>query len=236
MKLHVGTSGFSYDAWYGTFYPEDLAKREMLSYYSKHFDTCEIHNTFYRMPTPKLVEGWAKQVPETFSFALKASMRISHLKRLKGTGPAIKLFLKAHAALGQRTGPVLVALHPTTKKDVPLLEDFFERIPANVKLAMELSHPTWHSDDVYDVMKKRGAALVTVDDEEKAVGFERTAPFGYVRLRRVVYKRAELEAWAKKIADAGFTESAYVFFKHEDEATGPRLAERFLSVADVERE
>jgi uncharacterized protein YecE (DUF72 family) len=230
VHVRVGTSGFSYDSWYGSFYPEDLPKKEMLSYYAKHFDTCEIHNTFYKMPTPKLVEGWAKQVPATFSFALKASMKISHMRRLKGTGPAVKEFMKAHAMLGPSTGPVLVALHPGTKKDVKLLEDFCARIPANAKLAIELAHPTWHSDDVYTVLEKRGAALVAVDDEERTLVFEKTAPFGYVRLRRVDYKKKDLETWAKKIVDAGFEESPYVFFKHEDQATGPRLAERLLAI------
>jgi uncharacterized protein YecE (DUF72 family) len=234
VHVRVGTSGFSYDTWYGSFYPEDLPKNEMLSYYAKHFDACEIHNTFYKMPTPKLVAGWAAQVPDTFSFALKASMKISHMRRLKGTGPAVKEFMKAHAALGASTGPVLVALHPGTKKDVALLEDFCARIPEGVKLAIELAHPTWHSDDVYEVLKARDAAMVAVDDAERTLVFERTASFGYVRLRRVTYKKKDLESWAQKIADAGFTDSPYVFFKHDDEATGPRLAERFLAVLGQE--
>lgn len=226
-KVRIGTSGFSYDGWFGNFYPEDLRKDELLSYYAKHFDTCEIHNTFYKMPSPKLVAGWAGQVPPAFSFALKASLKITHLRRLKDAAPFVTEFALAHKELGKRTGPVLFQLPPYLKKDVPLLEQLFKTVGRKMRLAMEFGNDTWLDEEVFDVLRERDAALVCVDDEKRPLAFRPVGTLAYVRLRRPRYSRADLAAWAERVSDPQFSDGAYVFFKHEDEGKAPDLAQRF---------
>ncbi len=232
-KIRVGTSGFSYDGWYGSFYPEDLRKDERLSYYAKKFDTCEIHNTFYKMPSPKLVSGWADQVPASFSFVLKASLKITHLRRLKDTAPFVVTFANAHAELRKRTGPVLFQLPPYLKKDVPLLKQLFATAGKKMRLAMEFGNDTWLDPEVFDVLREHKAALVCVDDEKRPLAFQRVGTLAYVRLRRPKYTRSELAAWAERVSDPQFSDGAYVFFKHEDEGKAPELAERFKEALEA---
>jgi uncharacterized protein YecE (DUF72 family) len=231
-KIRVGTSGFSYDAWYGSFYPEDLRKDEMLSYYAKHFDTCEINNTFYRMPTPKLIAGWVEKVPASFSFVLKASQKITHLKRLKDSADSLAAFGRAHAELGTRTGPVLFQLPPYLKKDVPRLVEFFALLPQGMRVALEFGSPTWLDAEVYSVLRDNGAALVSVDDEKKELAFEPTGTFAYARLRRPAYSDDDLARWADRVRGPSFKDGAYVFFKHEDEGKGPEFGKRFLAALE----
>ena len=95
MKIWIGTSGFSYPEWKGSFYPEKIPGKEMLKYYSERFPTVEINNTFYRMPAPAMVEGWTKEVPEEFRFILKAPQRITHRERLKDSNESLDAFVRA---------------------------------------------------------------------------------------------------------------------------------------------
>ena len=123
-QILVGTSGFAYKEWKGSFYPEDLPAKKYLSYYAEHFHTTEINNTFYRMPTAKLCEGWYAEVPDNFSFTLKLSQRITHFKRLKNVDDEMSFFLESAAALKEKLGPILVQLPPNYKKDIDVLDAF----------------------------------------------------------------------------------------------------------------
>jgi uncharacterized protein YecE (DUF72 family) len=230
-KVRVGTSGFSYEEWYGSFYPEDLRKEDMLSYYAKHFDTCEINNTFYKMPTPALVKGWAAQVPARFSFVLKASLKITHLRLIEKSAPFVGVFARAHAELGKRTGPVLFQTAAYQKKDVTLLRKLFAAVPGGMRLAMDFGDPSWLDDEVYAILEENDAALVVVDDENRPP-WKAHGALAYVRLRRPTYSKDDLRRWAERVRHPRFTKGAYVFFKHEDEGRGPALGKRFQEALD----
>ena len=230
MKLLAGTSGYSYKEWKGAFYPEKIAADEMLRFYATQLPTVEINNTFYRLPKTSVIESWAKQVPEDFRFVLKASRRITHFKRLRNAREETNYMIDTVSALGERLGVTLFQLPPNFKKDVERLADFVDDLPKGTRAAFEFRHDTWWDDDVYEVLACKDLALCIADTEEKPARLVKTASWGYLRLRRPDYKKAELKRWLKRITDQKWSE-AYVFFKHEDEATGPALAKRFLELA-----
>src|SRR5262245_46298889 len=135
MNILVGTSGYSYKEWKGSFYPEDLPDKQMLHYYGERFRTVEINNTFYRMPAESVLKNWAKEVPAGFSFVLKAPQRITHKQRLKEAGDSVAYFLKVSAALEDRLGPMLFQLPPFLRKDAPRLREFLALFPKERRLA-----------------------------------------------------------------------------------------------------
>jgi uncharacterized protein YecE (DUF72 family) len=229
MDVRVGTSGFSYKEWKGSFYPEDLPNAKMLGFYAERFETVEINNTFYRMPTPEVLQGWASQVPSGFSFVLKASQRITHQKRLADVAQPVGFFFETAKVIADRLGPVLVQLPPYLKKDVARLDAFFDLVPAGFRIAIEVGGDTWLDDEVYEVLRRRGAALVAIDDPKKRVPIVPTADFGYFRLRETKYDDAALARWAEDVLAQPWKE-AYVFFKHEDEGTGPKLGKAFKEI------
>ena len=229
MELYVGTSGYSYEEWRGSFYPEDLPAKRMLTYYGERLNAVEINNTFYRLPTVSVLEGWADQVPEAFRFSVKASRRITHFARLKpDASEATEYMMSTLAALGSRMGAVLFQLPPNFPKDEERFVAFLHSLPAKTPAAFEFRHESWNDAAVHQALRDRDMALVCADTEESN-GDEpviRTASWGYLRLRRPDYRDADLARWAERVAGAGW-ERAYVFFKHEDEGAGPRLAGRF---------
>jgi uncharacterized protein YecE (DUF72 family) len=228
MIVRAGTSGFSYREWKGSFYPDDLSNDAMLGYYAERFGTVEINNTYYRMPSESLLEGWAEQVPESFRFVLKANRQITHFKRLKPEAvEPMEYFWSKATTLQQRLGPILVQLPPNFKKDVDRLREFLAAIPDGVRPAFEFRHDSWHDDAVFATLSDASAALVIAQTEDSETPLVATADWGYLRLRKVDYGPGEVEGWAEKVA-AQEWEEAYVFFKHEDEGTGPRLATRFM--------
>lgn len=228
MKIRAGTSGWSYKEWKGNFYPEKLAAKDMLRYYSGQFPTVEVNNTFYRMPNLTTLEGWAAEVPDDFSFVLKASKRISHDKRLNDVGDSVEYLLRTAATLGPKLGPFLVQLPPNMKKDVPRLRDFLPLL-GRARAAFEFRHASWYDDEVYTALRECNQAWCVADTgEEDDPPFVATADWGYLRLRRVEYGENDVRDWAKKVQEQPWGE-AYVFFKHEDAGTGPRLASQFLT-------
>ncbi|MFO7178349.1 MAG: DUF72 domain-containing protein [Pseudomonadota bacterium] len=231
MRLLAGTSGFSYPEWRGSFYPPDLPPRQMLAAYSVRLPTVEINNTFYRMPSATLLDGWARQVPESFTFALKAPRRITHLAKLAGVEEPLRVFFELAARLGPRLGPLLFQLPPTFKKDLDRLTRFLELLPEGPRVAFEFRHASWFADDVYAALAARGAALVAAEvdpDEGTGAPFVRTAPFTYVRLRRADYAGPALDAALERVRALG-VETAFVYFKHE--VSGPAYATALLERA-----
>ena len=233
MHILAGTSGFAYKEWKGRFYPADVKPEGMLRFYGEQFPAVEINNTFYRMPTEKVLLQWAAQVPEDFRFALKASQRITHRKRLKDAGEELAYFLRTANVLGARLGPTLFQLPPNLKLDLARLTDFLGQLPRGWRAAFEFRHASWLVDQVYAALREHGAALVIADtDPEQSdlrVPFEPTTDWGYLRLRGSAYDDAALGAWAERVRAAPWRE-AYVFFKHEDAGAGPALAHRFLEL------
>ncbi len=231
MNLNVGTSGYSYKEWKGSFYPEKIPAKEMLRFYAERLSTVEINATFYRMPQPSMLENWKEQVPETFRFSLKASQRITHFKRLNETDQETKYFLETTAVLGEQLGVVLVQLPPNMKKDLPRLEQFLTLLPETPRTAFEFRHPTWFDDDVLELLRGQNRALVISDtDDMPATHIDKTADWGYLRLRRVNYSEETLIDWIERIRAQDWKDT-FVFFKHEDEGTGPKLAAQFLRLA-----
>jgi uncharacterized protein YecE (DUF72 family) len=230
VRVRVGTSGYSYKAWKGSFYPADLPDARMLPYYASRLGVVEINNTFYRMPTRDLVLRWAEAVPADFCFVLKAPQRITHQKRLSAlAAPDLEFFLDKASLLGSRLGCVLFQLPPFFKKDVARLADFLALVPASVRAAFEFRHASWFEEDVYEALRGRSAALCSADTDEsgdEGAPIVATAPWGYLRLRRSEYGDADLAAWAGRVGRQPWSE-AFVFFKHEDEGKAPALAERF---------
>ena len=233
MELRVGTSGYSYKQWKGFFYPEKLPASEMLAFYAEHLSSVEINNTFYRMPKREVLETWSSQVPEDFRFAIKASRRITHFKRLKEPVDEMSFLLGNTAVLGPKRGVLLFQLPPNLEANLPRLEKFLDLVPEGTRAAFEFRHPSWLDEAVFEQLRARNLALVIVDDPEQSESepeLVRTASYGYLRLRRPDYERADLAAWAARIRSQGWDE-AFVFFKHEEAGAGPRLAADFIEVA-----
>jgi uncharacterized protein YecE (DUF72 family) len=231
MKLHVGTSGYSYKEWKGIFYPEDLPAKEMLAYYSRQLPAVEINNTFYRLPQASMIENWKNQVPEHFRFSIKATQRITHIKRLKDAVEETKYLLETAGLLAERLGVVLFQLPPNSKKDAERLRDFLALLPSNTRAAFEFRHESWFDDEIFDLLKEKNCALVASDtDEMPLTEIISTATWGYLRLRRVNYEEADLAEWMKRVQNQKWKD-AFVFFKHEDEGTGPKLAARFIALS-----
>lgn len=232
--IYVGTSGYSYKEWKGSFYPEKFPAKDMLSYYASRLHAVELNNTFYRLPQKSMVESWRSQVPDNFRFSVKASQRITHFKRLKDAGGETKFMLETIAALEDRLGVVLFQLPPNMKKDIERLQTFLQDLPANTPAAFEFRHPTWFDDEVLALLRAQNRALCVSDTDDMPASFiDKTSDWGYLRLRRVNYSEADLEEWIKRLRSQQW-KTTFVFFKHEDEGTGPKLAARFVELAKRE--
>jgi uncharacterized protein YecE (DUF72 family) len=226
MRVQVGTSGYSYKEWKGPFYPTDLAAARFLGFYAEAFKTVEINNTFYKMPTAKLVDGWASEVPDGFTFALKAPQRITHMAKLKDAGDSVTMFVDTAARLGAKLGPLLFQLPPFMKKDVPRLAEFLEKAPKGVRIAFEFRHESWFDDEVWATLRRHAASLCVAEGEKLETPMVATAEWGYVRLRRDEYTDTVIAEWAEKILAQPWKE-AFVFLKH-DEGDAPSVAKRLI--------
>jgi uncharacterized protein YecE (DUF72 family) len=231
MGLYVGTSGYSYKPWKGTFYPEDLPAHQMLRFYGGHFRSVEINSTFYGMPKVSTLEQWADAVPADFQFALKAPKQLTHVRQLVDAGDLVSRLLEVGGALTKHRGPLLFQLPPTSKKDVPRLRAFLSLLPSRFRAAFEFRHPSWFDEEVLGLLRNARAALCIADaGGDLEVPFVATTHWGYLRLRRPDYDDAELKGWAKRVQEQGWRD-VYVFFKHEDEAKGPRMAKRYMELS-----
>jgi uncharacterized protein YecE (DUF72 family) len=227
VKLLAGTSGFSFKEWKGNFYPADLPASAMLRYYAERLPAVEINNTFYRMPKAEVLAGWAGQVPDGFRFALKAPQRITHFKRLVDVGDDTAWFLKMAESIGDRLGALLFQLPPHLKADLPRLEAFLVHLAAApAAVAFEFRHDSWEAPEVAAAIAAAGCAVCVSETDETPVTALPGGRFGYLRLRRTNYDDAALTAWVERLRAQPW-EEALVFFKHEDEGLGPRLAARF---------
>lgn len=230
MNLYVGTSGYSYKEWKGSFYPEKLSAKKMLGYYGEQFRAVEINNTFYKMPKPGVLEAWTVEVPADFRFILKAPQRITHFQRLKNSGVAVEELLQAAKALKKRQGPILFQLRPDMKKDAARLRDFLKLVPRG-KTAFEFRHASWFDEEIFDLLRGRQTAMCIAEAEDgPEVPFVSTADFGYIRLRRPDYGDVELKKWVRRVQQQNW-KNVFVFFKHEDAGKGPQMAKRFLELS-----
>jgi len=228
VNWHIGTSGYSYPAWKGSFYPEKLPAKQFLSYYATQFDSVEYNGSFRAMPSEKTIDDWATQTPATFRFVLKSPQKITHLRRLKEAGDDLQQLAACVTKLKKRAAPVLFQLPPNFKQDLVRLELFLKQVKKPVQAAFEFRHESWLNDDTYRLLKKHKAALVVADAEDlPATPLVPTTSWGYLRLRREKYTDAALGKWIQRI-EAMNWKNVYVFFKHEDTGTGPELGKRLL--------
>jgi uncharacterized protein YecE (DUF72 family) len=213
MRIHIGTSGYSYPEWRGTFYPERFPAGRMFQYYAERFRTVEINATFYRMPTEAMVQSWQEKAPNGFTFSLKAPRRITHDARLKDCEDTVRYFCDAARTLGPRLGTLLSWL------------------PVDLRSAFEFRHDSWLNDDVYALLGRRKAALAIADFGDRSTPVVATARHAYFRLRDEGYTPSDLERWADMIAQSHADwEDVFVYFKHEEEGKGPEFARVFSDI------
>jgi uncharacterized protein YecE (DUF72 family) len=233
MRVRIGTSGWNYTEWRGSFYPADMKPAGMLAYYAERFSAVEVNNTFYRMPTARIVEGWAAAVPAGFTFVLKAPQRITHFARLRDVDEPVRTFCEAVRGLGGRLGPLLFQLPPSFTVDAGRLADLLAQLPPDVRAAFEFRNPTWFTDDVYTRLAARNAALCVADNDDGATPAVATADWGYLRLRATGYDDDALHDWLATMRRIGARwRDAFVFFKHEEAGTGPALGRRLQALTD----
>lgn len=228
-RVLVGTSGYNYAEWKGSFYPEKLPSGKMLPFYAERLPTVEINYTFYRMPTERLLAGWSDLTPGHFRFTLKAPRRITHEARLRGAGDPTGAFCAAARSLGPKLGVLLFQLPPSFRKDLTVFDDFLALLPSGVRAAFEFRHASWHDPAVFERLRSRRLALCVADSERMTTPVEVTADYAYFRLRDEGYRPEDLARWAQTVvAGTRGCREVFVYFKHEDKGKGPEFARRFI--------
>jgi uncharacterized protein YecE (DUF72 family) len=234
-RLLAGASGYSFKEWKGSFYPADIKPDGMLAYYSQRLPTVEINNSFYQMPKVTVLENWANSTPEHFRFSIKAPRRITHEARIKADTAAdsVAFLYRNLETLGAKRGPVLFQLPPFLKKDLPRLNEFLQLLPAGHTAAFEFRNDSWFAEDVYDALKRSGAALCLSERQDNAPPpLVETAPWGYVRLRLENYSDAELKQWAQRLLATAWCDT-HVYFMHEP--TAPEYAKSLMRHSGADR-
>jgi uncharacterized protein YecE (DUF72 family) len=224
--IHIGTSGYSYPEWRGSFYPEKLPPSQMLRYYADRFSTVEINNTFYRLPSEKVLADWVEQTPPGFVFTLKVPRRITHEARLRDCDELMGLFWSRARTLGPKLGVLLFQLPPWFRKDLNVLDAFLDQMPPEVRAAFEFRHASWLEDDVYARLRAKNLALCIADTADATTPLVPTADYGYFRLRDEGYQESDIGGWAETIGQrAGDWKDVFVYFKHEQEGKGAEFAQ-----------
>lgn len=230
-QAFVGTSGFSYPEWKGSFYPAALPAGEMLAYYGRVFPTCEINNTFYRSPSADTLAQWAAAVPAGFRFSVKAHRRITHLKRLADVDGDLAFLFERMRTLGPRLGVLLFQLPPSLRHDQALLETFLTQLRPGAQAAVEFRHASWRRDSVYALLDAHRVSLVVGETDEEAQPREAVGPIAYLRLHKYRYTPQALRGWAKWIrTQLGAGREAYAYFTHEEDTPGYDYARRLAAM------
>jgi uncharacterized protein YecE (DUF72 family) len=223
--IHIGTSGWHYKHWVGPFYPEKLPPSRMLDFYTRHFDTVELNNTFYRLPTESGVASWRESTPKGFCFAAKGSRFITHMKKLKDPEPAVAKYFERVEPLGSKLGPIVFQLPPWWEVDSERLEAFLEALPPGRKYAFELRNPTWHNAAIYRILRRHKAAFCIFEIAGFHSGFEITSNFTYVRLHgpggayQGSYPDETMRAWAERVrAWRQDLRAIYIYFDNDQAA------------------
>jgi len=232
MKVFVGTSGYDYKEWKGEFYPEDTRSKDLLRAYSERLEAVEVNNTFYHMPTERILKSWIQQVPEDFVFAVKSSRRITHIKRLKDVEQETEYLFRTLSLLGRRLGPVLFQFPRNLSVKPERLAPFLELLPEEPLCAFAFRSPSAPGDDVLGLLREKRCALCLEDTDESPVeAIVSTANWGYLRLRRSDYTDVDLKQWAERILLQNW-DRAFVFLKHEEEARSALNAVRFREIVE----
>jgi uncharacterized protein YecE (DUF72 family) len=236
----IGTSGWVYKEWAGHFYPQGWPKKDEFSYYVRHFPTVEINATFYRLPTRKMVRGWHDRAPNGFVFAVKGSRYLTHIRRLKDTGPGLRKYFRRLVPLGDRTGPILWQLPPNFhqhERNVDRLTRFLKRLPAQYRHAIEFRHPSWFNEETFGLLRAHNAANVWISSLRMPANHIVTADFVYLRFHGLKdgayhdYTAAELEPWARQLRRAAAQGlPCYVYFNNDLNTRAPLNAEALMKM------
>lgn len=235
MNLRAGTSGYAFKEWKGTFYPPGVGADGMLAYYASRFPTVEINNTFYRLPREHVLLEWASAVPEPFTFAIKASQRITHHARLKAEAlDPLAYLLRTVRVLGARLGPILFQLPPNLKCDLERLKAFLEALPRDLRFTIEFRHESWFDEPVFAALRDRNVAMTLAEQDDFRCPVVATADWGYLRLHRLDYDDTQLADWARCVSEHAWRD-AFVYFKHDDGVgSGPPVVEAFIRTAGAQ--
>jgi uncharacterized protein YecE (DUF72 family) len=232
MNIYVGTSGFAHKEWKGKFYPNDISPKDMIRFYAERLNSVEINNTFYHMPKESVLMSWAERVPQDFVFALKAPQVITHIKRLRNVFDEAEYLFRSLSVMDRKLGPILFQFPKSFRADKLALKDFLALIPDTRSCAFEFRSPTWNDVEILDLLRERGFSLCISDTDENPTNvIASTASWGYLRLRRSNYTDADLSRWVAIILTQQW-EKTFVFFKHEGDATGAKMAMRFQELID----
>jgi len=228
MRYFIGTSGYNYPEWRGSFYPEKFPTTKMLSYYADRFNSVEVNYTFYRVPTEKLLQGWGDGTPQGFTFTLKAPRRITHDSKLRNVADLTRSFCKTAEVLGSKLGVLLFQLPPNFKRDDEVFMAFLDTLPDGIRAAFEFRHESWHDAAIFDALRRRNLALCIADSEKMSTPIVPTADYSYFRLRDEGYQPADIDQWATVVSGQAGIADAYVYFKHEEQGKGPEFANLLL--------
>ncbi|MGN6552504.1 MAG: DUF72 domain-containing protein [Verrucomicrobiota bacterium] len=232
--IWIGTSGFQYPEWKGSFYPEKMPATKMLTFYGQRFATTEINYTFRRLPSDKSISNWLAQTPERFRFTLKALQRITDFQRLQNCEELTGELLAAAMKLGEKRGALLFQLPPSFKCDLPVLRDFLALLPRSVSAAFEFRHKSWFCDATYETLRDHNVTLCIAESEKLATPTVFTGSAGYLRLRCADYTNTRLRQWANIIEEQkSRLADIYIYFKHEEAGTGPRFAKELSAMLDL---
>ncbi len=242
-KLYIGTSGYAYPHWEkGVFYPFGLPKSSQLEYYARHFNSVEMNYPFYRLPSVKSFSHWRESVPKEFIFSVKVSRYITHVKRLHNIKDPWNVFLERALSLKEKLGPFLLQFSPNWKKNLDRLNNFIEIVKATDKkygtyrFVLEFRHPSWFSDDVYDIIKnKKNISLCLADSPSWPLKLEITGDFVYIRMHGEKllyssdYSKAELKKWAIKIKKWLKEKlDVYIYFNNDSFGYAPKNAKELF--------
>lgn len=237
-KIFIGTSGWQYKHWRGPFYPDNLPASKMLDFYAQHFHTVELNNTFYRLPQPNGLNNWRESTPRDFCFAMKGSRFLTHMKKLKDPAAGIERFFERADLLKEKLGPIVFQLPPHWEADAERLDAFLKALPSRHRYAFELRDPTWHSAEIYAILRRHRAAFCIFEIAGFRSGFEITADFTYVRLHgpdgayQGRYSEAALREWAERIREwQDKLRAIYIYFDNDQSGYAPKNALELAKLA-----
>lgn len=222
MSLYIGTSGWSYPSWKPAFFPDKLPSKRFLEFYATQLNAVELNATFRRMPAASAIAGWLDSTPPDFRFAAKAHQSITHFKRLKNTEDSLRFFLQSLEPMRQsgKLGPILFQIPPNLKADVPVLEAFAQLLPQAYQFAFEFRHESWFADSVYEILRRKNAALCWAESEKITTPHVATASFLYYRLRLPEFTEAQVTKISEELKSERQSREVYAFFKHEETPEG----------------
>jgi uncharacterized protein YecE (DUF72 family) len=239
-KYYIGCSGWHYEHWRGLYYPAELPKPKWLSFYARQFNTVELNNSFYRLPSEKAFDTWRESTPDDFVFAVKVSRFITHIKRLKNLGTSVDNFLSGAALLKEKLGPLLYQLPPSMKRNDELLQDFLSTLPSKYQHVIEFRHESWIDERVFDILRRHNVGLCVFDMPGFGCPLVATGDFAYIRfhgsegLYSSSYSDEELAQWAKRIARVGQSiEASYIYFNNDAEAFAVKNAIKLKSLLQL---